>query len=324
MDMNSNDMHWVGWVVIGGFVAWGVIRFIWVMRHGGFRTAEDSASPPPVDGPRYPGLWAGVVASRVRGVARPVDVPRPESVDEVAVWAGSEDSRRVELITAPVFWVVLPLAAFGLLIQQTITDPTGSRVSISINGQSVDSWPTWMIWLFWVGASVWLLVAVGVLLLRFSVWKELSAENAWIFEHGVPHSIHRTSVDYDDGETSGWATYIALDHRLDYRRAAWIHEAFEQWLRAVGLPKSGSGPVSSEALFGEQATGGYFFLHLPISAMAGSAVENQWIIVTEPRGSASGNGKGTGEDEVIVTPVPVPRKLRKIRAKLRRRAARAA
>ncbi|GAA5154124.1 hypothetical protein GCM10025768_24830 [Microbacterium pseudoresistens] len=273
-----------------------------------------------IEGPRgggakYPEVWARVAESRPRGAARPIDVPRPESVDEVTVWAGSEDSRRVQLIYAPIFWVVLPLAAFGLLIQQAITDPTGEHVNIVIEDQSVESWPVWLLWIFWGGASIWLLIAVGVLVVHLSIFRGLHAENEWIFTHSVAYSIHRASVDYDDGESSGWATYIALDHRLDRRQAARIHEAFEQWLRVAGLPPSGSGPISSEALFGASAKGGYFILHLPISQTAGARVENQWILITEPRDTDDG-------DEVIVTPVPTPKKLQGIRARLHRKAAR--
>src|SRR5690625_6287646 len=71
----------------------------------------------------------------------------------------------------------------------------------------------------WAGPlTVWLLIMVGVLVVRLSVFRGLRAENRWVFEHGVPYSIHRSSVDYDDGETSGWPTYIALNHRLDFRQ----------------------------------------------------------------------------------------------------------
>ena len=256
-------------------------------------------------------IWGRVVAGGPPGILRPGPVPRPESVEEVAAWAGSEGFRRVELIFAPVFWVLLPLAALGFLIQQAIADPTGQGWNKSFFGESVEVWPSWFLWLVWIGMGVWLLIAVGVLLLRTSAWKDLGVENRRIFEHGVAHSIHRASVDHDDGEAGGWATYIALDHRLGDRQAARIHEAFEQWLRSGGLPPSGSAPVSSATLFGAQAKGGYFFLHLPVSQTAGSTTEHQWMLITEPS-----DGERTGD--VIVTPVPVWKRLRKIRAKLRR------
>ncbi len=246
----------------------------------------------------YAEIWARVLTGRPRAVQRPGPAPRPESVDEVAAWAGSEDFRRTQFIHAPVFWVALPVVALGFLIWGIVTDPA--------DGQP------WNFWLVWVAVGVWLLVAVGVLLLRQSVWRDLGVENQWILQRGIAHSIHRASVDYDDGEAGGWATYIALDHRLEDRHAARIHEAFEQWLRLPGLPSSGSGPISSESLFGSAATGGYYFLHLPVSQTAGEDTEHQWLLITEPRDG--------DDDEVIVTPVPVRKQLTKIRAKLRRRA----
>lgn len=268
-----------------------------------------SVSPLPGD----PGsIWAGTVASKAARLDRPRDVPRPESVDEVARWAGSEDLRRTELVYAPVFWVLIPVAVIAFLAHQTTTDPTGAGWSITINGESRDSWPAWVPWVAWIGVSVWLLVAVGVLLLRLSVLRDLRSENEWIHQHGVAHSIHRASVDFNDGEAS-WATYIALDHRLHDQQAARLHAVFEQWLSQGGLPPSGSKPISSATLFGARAKGGYFILHLPVSTISGASTEHEWMLITEPRDSS---------DEVIVTPVPVPKKLRKIRRKLHRRAAR--
>ncbi|WP_396911138.1 hypothetical protein [Mycolicibacterium sp.] len=259
-----------------------------------------------------PEVWASTLALKPARLDRPRDVPTPKSVDEVTRWAGSENLRSTELVYAPVFWVLLPLAAIGFLIHQTITDPTGTGWSITINGESRDSWPAWVPWLAWIGVSVWLLIAVGVLLLRLSVLRDLRAENEWNFEHGVAHSIHRASVDYDDGEAS-WATYIALDHRLDDPQAATIHGAFEQWLSQAGLPPSGSKPISSATLFGMQARGGYFILHLPVSTTAGETTEHKWLLITEPH---------ENESDVIVTPVPVSKRLQKIRRKLHRKAER--
>lgn len=135
-------------------------------------------------------------------LVRPRDVPRPESVDEVSMWPGSEDLRSTVLVYAPAFWVALPLAALCFLIQQPLTDPTGAGWSITINGESRDSWPGGVPWLASIGVSVWLLIAVGVLLLRLSVLRDRRAENEWIYTRGVAHSIHRASVDLDDGEAS--------------------------------------------------------------------------------------------------------------------------
>jgi len=254
-------------------------------------------------------ICASVPASRCPRIARPDDVPQPESVEEVTAWAGSEDSRRVELVYAPVFWVLLALAGLGFLIQQTIADPTGAGWNITINGESHDSWPGWVPWLAWIGVGMWLLVAVCVLVLRLSIQRDLRVENERIFESGIAHSIHRASLDYD-GEAS-WATYIALDHRIDDQRAARIHAAFEQWIARAGLPPAGSGPISSSTLFGAEAAGGYFLLHLPVSATAGATADHAWMLITEPQ---------DGDGDVIVTPVPVPKKLERTRRRLRRKA----
>ncbi len=259
-----------------------------------------------------PQIWASASESMPTTPDRPRDVPRPESVDEVSRWAGSEDLRRTELVYAPVFWVLLPLAVIGFLIYQMITDPTGAGWSITANGASRDTWLAWVPWLAWIGVTVWLLTAIGVLLLRLSALGDLRAENEWIFEQGVAHSIHRACIDYDDGEAR-WATYIALDYRLDDQRAARIHAAFELWLFQAGLPPSGSKPISSTTLFGEQAQGGYFILHLPVSTTAGETTAHKWLLITQPQDD---------ERDVIVTPVPIPKKLAKIRCTLHRKAAR--
>lgn len=260
-----------------------------------------------------PGIWTDALAARPARLDRPSDVPAPESVDEVARWAGNEDLRRTVLVHAPVFWVLLPLAALAVLVWGTITDP-GDGWTGNIFDDDAEGSP-WNFWLVWVGVGVWLLVAIGVLILRLSVLRDVRAENEWVFAHGVAYSIHRASRDYDDGEAC-WATYIALDHRLDDRKAARIHTAFEQYLSQAGLPPSGSEPLSSATLFGAQAKGGYFILDLPVSQMAGAGTEHRWMLLTPPRSGSDDTG------EVIVTPVPVPRKLQRIRRRLRRRAAR--
>ncbi|MFD5225583.1 hypothetical protein ACFWHT_08185 [Microbacterium sp. NPDC058342] len=208
--------------------------------------------------------------------------------------------------------------ALGFLIQQAIVDPTGADSNITINGQSRDSWPEWVLWLIWGGVALWLLIAIGVLVLRLSILRDLRTENAWVYEHGVAYSIHRTSVDHDDGE-GVWATYIALDHRLDSKRAARIYHAFERWLTQGGMPPAGSKPISSATLFGSEAAGGYFILHLPVPATAGDTAEHRWMLITEPH-----QDDNDSDGEVLVTPVPVPKKLEKIRRKLHRKARRSA
>lgn len=309
MHPDTGDLPWWAWLILVALALGLIVRIIWVWRRGDFRQADLPLEATPQPGaPTHPEAWARATEARSPGVVRPVDVPRPETVEEVSVWAGSEDLRRTILVSAPVFWVVLPLAAIGFLIWGSITDPgdgwTGNIFDDQYTGQP------WNFWLVWVGVAIWLLIAIGVLVLRLSVFSDLRAENKWIFEHGIAHSIHRASVDYDDGEAR-WPTYIALDRRLSDGQAARIHEAFEQWLSLAGLPPSGSDPISSTRLFGGQAKGGYFFLHLPVSQAAGVTTEHRWMLMTEPQ---------DGDGDVIVTPVPVTKQMRKIRARLRRNA----
>lgn len=255
----------------------------------------------------YPEAWARAVSARPAPLLSPGHPPRPGSVDEVAMWAGGEDFRRTQLIYAPVFWVLLPVAAFGFLIWGMVDDPgdgwTGNLFDGEISGQP------WNYWQVWIGAGVWLLGAVMVLLFRLRALAELGSEDEWIYRNSSAHSIHRTSVDYDDGEAS-WATYIALDHRLDDRQAALIHEAFEQWISQAGLPPSGSAPISSEVLFGRDARGGYFILHLPVSQAAGETTSYRWTLITPPR---------DGDGEVLVTPVPTGKRFRTLREKAHRK-----
>jgi hypothetical protein len=223
------------------------------------------------------------------------------------MWAGGEDFRRTQLIYAPVFWVLLPVAAFGFLIWGMVDDPGDGWTGNLFDDES--SRQPWNYWQIWVGVGVWLLIAVVVLLLRLSVHAGLRIENEWILRHHAAHSIHRTSVDYDDGEAS-WATYIALDHRFDDRQAALIQEAFEQWISQAGLPPSGSAPISSEVLFGTRARGGYFILHLPVSQAARETTGYRWMLITPPR---------DGDGEVLVTPVPTGKRFRRLREKAHRK-----
>src|SRR5690625_2972502 len=117
----------------------------------------------------YPAIWAQVMADRPNGPARPGEVPVPESIEEVTAWAGKEDSRRVELIYAPIFWVVLPVAALGGMIWGSIADPrdgwTGTFFPVENNE------PPWNFGLGWAAVTVWLLIMVGVLVVRLSVFR---------------------------------------------------------------------------------------------------------------------------------------------------------
>lgn len=162
---------------------------------------------------------------------------------------------RVELIRAPAFWGLLPLAAIAFLISQTVTDLTNSGWSIIMSGESRDTPPGGVSPRVWIGVGAWLLVAAGLLLFRLSLLRYSHVENERNFEHGVAHSIHRSSAGCDDDEERP-ATSIALDHRLDDRHAARLHAAFAAWLARAGQPHSGSKPASSQMLFFTQATSG--------------------------------------------------------------------
>lgn len=150
--------------------------------------------------------------------------------------------------------------------------------------------------------------------MRLSILRDLRAESRRIYRHGVAHSIHRASVDFDDGE-GRWATYIALDHRLDDTQAARIFQAFDQWLHEAGMPPQGSDPISSDTLFGARAAGGYFMLYFPGSQTAGETTEHQWVLITEPHAE---------DDYAIFTLVPTPKTIARIRRRLHRRARRSA
>lgn len=253
----------------------------------------------------YPSAWASAMAVRFRRVGGRSDPPRPESVEEVALWERI-GSRRVDLIYVPAFKVLVPVVALGYLIWGALTYPgeawTGSLLQD-------DSGELWVFWEAWIGVGIWLLIAACALALRLSVYSDLHAEDQWIFEHGVAHSLHRTSVDYDDSEVGMQPTYIALDHRLDNRTAAQIHEAFEIWLRAGNMPPSGSAPISSTTLFGAQADGGYFFLHVPFDDSPDGSAHHRWLLITKPRDS---------DESVTVTTIPARTDFQKKRDRARR------
>jgi len=257
--------------------------------------------------------WIAVSAEEPPPIRRPRDVPAPVSADEVGAWANASDMRRTELVRAPIFWVVLPVAALAFLAQQAITDPTGEAWGKQFNGEYVDEWPVWFLWCVWIGAFVWLLSAVAVLVNRRRMMREAGRDDEHVFELGAACSIHRASVDYDDGECTGWPTYIALDHRLPDRHAALVHAAFERWLAREGVPEADPGRIRSESLFGEKAAGGYFFRSLPGIQISGTTTERRWLLVAESR---------VGGAELLVVPVPVGARFRRIRERALRRAAR--
>lgn len=264
--------------------------------------------------------WALTSSQTVPSVTRASNVPYPESVEEVAKWEDPDGFNRTELVYAPILWLLFPIAALGYLIYETITDPTGSEWSITVNDENVDAWPEWMLWLIWIGVFVWLLIAIGILVFRRQLIAEAHADNEWIYRHGIVYSVHRSPYDSNDGEGGTWPTFIALDHRLPDDSAARIHFGLKSWLsnrevqEYLGSSSAGAATViSSTDLFGIDATGGYYLHSIPGFGTAADFEAHDWVIITPPR----------GDDQIpTITKVPQEKRLQRIRTRLRRRAAR--
>lgn len=261
--------------------------------------------------------WASASTGSVSPLARSRDVPRPESVAEVAKWEDPNGFGRTELYYAPSFWVFLPVAALGFLIWGTITDPgdgwTGNLFDDDTTGN------LWNYWLIWVGVSVWLLIAIGVLALRVSITSEVRADNEWIYQKGVPVSIHRSPYDRAGGEGETWPTFIGIDHSVSDEKAARIHHALYAWLSSQevqGELDSGamreSPVIASRELFGDQAAGGYYISSIPGFGSDSYFAAHEWVLLTEPRDPDAA--------EMSVTTIPLEETRQKIRKKLRRKA----
>lgn len=149
---------------------------------------------------------------------------------------------------------------------------------------------------------------------------EVHKDNQWIFEHGTAHTIP-PPFTRDGGEGFVSPTFIAIDHRVDDAQAARIHQAPHTWLsdgtvqeqlsrRTLRQPQ---GVIAAQEIFGPEATGGYYVESVPGFGSADDFEAHRWVLVTEPR---------DGQSEPNVTTVPYGKKLRRIRSKLRRRAAR--
>lgn len=240
--------------------------------------------------------------------------PRPESVAEIAKWEDPDSFGRTELYYAPIFWVCLPLIALGFLIWGIVTDPgegwTGNLFDEDASGN------LWNFWLIWVAVIVWLLIAIGVLVFRASLTSDVRAENEWIFEHGVPCSIHRSPHLRRGAEGGGWATLIAIDHRLPDDEAARIYRALHAWLSDDEVDADLDDEVmrertvlSSREIFGDAAAGGYYVESSSGLSTASDIDAHRWVLITEPRDKASGR--------LTVTTVPTDAKRQKIRRKLR-------
>jgi len=74
------------------------------------------------------------------------------------------------------------------------------------------------------------------------------------------------------------------------------------------MPPSGSEPISSTTLFGAQAEGGYFFLHVPFNEFPDGSAQHRWMLITKPR---------DGEESVIVTTIPARTDFQKVRDRAR-------
>lgn len=288
----------------------GVMRFVtdgdrWAGEVTGHRTS-------------FPGdpraVWTRALKDPARPLRRPRKPPRPESVAEVARWEDPDGFGRTELYYAPSFWVFLPLVALGVLIWGIITDPgdgwTGNLFDEDTSGNP------WNFWLVWVAVAIWLLIAIGVLVLRVSLTSAVRADNQWILQHGVPCSIHRSPHLRSGGEGEAWPTLIGIDHRLADEQAARIHRALHDWLSDNEVRADLDGGImrdrtvlSSREIFGDQAAGGYYIESSAGLSMASDFDTHEWVLITEPRDPESG--------QLSVTTVPREEKLQKIRRKLR-------
>ncbi|MFH9472557.1 hypothetical protein ACH4L7_01795 [Streptomyces anulatus] len=218
---------------------------------------------------------------------------------------------------APAFWVFLPLVALGYLTWGAVRDPGGPRWAGAVFDETVEGEP-WDFWPVWAGVGTWLLIAIGVLIHRAGSASVVRADNQRIFEHGVAHSLHRTPFDTDDGEGGSRPTFIALDHRIADDRAARLHAALHAWLSRDDVQDAlasaaGPGVIPSGELFGPDAVGGCVLHSTSDLGGADGFAAHRWALITQPRDV---------ETTPNVTTVPLEPKLRKIRAKLRRKAAR--
>ncbi|WP_406249034.1 hypothetical protein ACI7YT_03170 [Microbacterium sp. M] len=269
-------------------------------------------------------VWARAAATRLPVFVRPGRAPRPESIDEVARWEDPSGFDRIEFYYAPTFWVCLPLAALGVMIHGAITNPTGIGWGGTVFGESVQAGP-WSYWIAWVGIVIWLLVSVAVLAFRVRVAAPEARKDAeWIHTHGIAHSIHPSPYKTSDGEGGTWPTFIAIDHRLPEEQAAMIFRALDAWLSqpdVQGELEFGSlqvrAPITSAELFGPRGAGGLYLGSIPGFDSVGDFLEHEWVLVSDPRDP---DDDGAGGKHV--TTVPTEPELRRIRARLRRRAER--
>ena len=218
----------------------------------------------------------------------------------------------------------LPLAALGFLIWGTITDPGEGWTGNLFDDDSIGD--LWNYWLVWVAVVVWLLVAIGVLLIRVAVAADVRADNRWIYEHGVPWTIRVSPFARSGGEGESWPTFIGIDHRLSDERAAridaalrsWLSDAEVQWELDSGALQRRS-VIRSEELFGDDVAGGCYIAAVPGFGSADHFAAHEWVLLTEPRDR---DDVRDAAGEPTVTTVPLEEKRRKFRRKLRAKDAR--
>jgi len=289
-------------------VRWSAPRkgspFLGVMK---FATADDPFGGEVRSARRsYPAdpqaVWAQT-SRQAPPVPRPEEAPVPESVQEVRLWEDADSFARAQLIAAPIFWVCLPLAAIGFLWFVTVDEASTEE-------------PDGFIWVLWPAAFVWLLVSVGVLVFRLSIRRQDLASHHRIYRDGILHTLHRAPWDISGGEGESTPTFIALDHWLDDRAAARIHEALRSWITAVTSVDTSclNEIISAERLFGTQARGGWYLPYIPGFGTAEEFAAHQWVLITAP--------SGPEEPYPLVTTVPHGKRFQRMRAKARRQAVR--
>lgn len=232
---------------------------------GAMRVAGESGGGEGVSGHRmsWPGdpasAWAEA-ATMAKRLTRPRPVPRIESIEDVA--RNDESNFRTITWGAPIFWVCLALAFLGLLVFGAID---GSDIPLP----------------FWVAAVVAVVVTVGILVFRATVYPRVYRESLTReLTDGILCDVYDSPLTIP-GSDSDTTTNILIDVRVPLPQAMRIVQALEIWGRR---PEShgawGQEPnvisyytLTSAELFGEEAAGGYL-------TRICSAVPGEWALVS--------------------------------------------
>lgn len=217
----------------------------------GVLTFADTRSGPiePAGGRRasWPGDPASAWAESAETSAFPHHSRPPRPVPRLTTTAdvAQHDESLIGTLAygAPIFWVCLPLAAFGFL---------------GFHADEVNGWA-------WAAVAVWLLVALAVLAFRATVYPRAhraTLEHA--LEQGVLCDVFDSplSIPGSDTDTS---TKILVRVDLPVERAARVVAALTTWAsRTEARDAWGAKPgqihyraIASAELFGEEAAGGY-------------------------------------------------------------------